>query len=139
MYFVYMLYLGDPKRGKNRRIYTGYTKNLFKRLIQHLGADMIRGARTTRGQRLELAYFEKFTNQKQAMHREHELKKKTPYNTKEWKLNVINKFRLHNNNKNHLDELNEYLRKFDSLMKSFKVDFKSITDKIESTTYNDEE
>ena len=139
MYFVYMLYLGSPKRGKKRRIYTGYTKSLFKRLIQHLGADMIRGARTTRGQRLELVYFEKFTNQKQAMRREHELKKKSPYNTKEWKLNVINKFKLYSNNQSNLDEINEYLNKFDSLMKSFKKDFKEISDKIDAIAHDEEE
>lgn len=63
------------------------------RLIQHCGfVTSAKGARITRKQQIELMYLEKFTSQKKAIQREYQLKHKTPYNQKKYKLQLIKEF-----------------------------------------------
>ncbi|MFW9903655.1 MAG: GIY-YIG nuclease family protein [Candidatus Thorarchaeota archaeon] len=91
-FWVYFLLVGDPKRGLNRKIYTGYTKHLMARLIQHCGLTSTKGARITRKQQIELVYLEKFESQKKAMQREYQLKHESPYNQKKYKIMLIKEF-----------------------------------------------
>ena len=88
-----MLFVGDPSHGANRKLYTGYTKHLMARLIQHCGfLTSTKGARITRKQQIELVYLEKFTSQNKAIQREYQLKHKIPYNQKKHKLQLIKEF-----------------------------------------------
>ncbi|UCG03419.1 MAG: GIY-YIG nuclease family protein [Candidatus Heimdallarchaeota archaeon] len=93
-YWVYMLFVGDPSHGSNRKIYTGYTNHLMTRLIQHSGLTSTKGARITRKQPIELVYLEKFTSQKKAIQREFQLKHESPFNQKKHKLNLIKEFKV---------------------------------------------
>lgn len=90
-FWVYFLLVGDPNRGLNRKIYTGYTKHLLARLVQHCGLSS-KGARITRKQQIELVYLEKFESQKKAMQREYQLKHGSPYNQKKHKIMLIKQF-----------------------------------------------
>ena len=92
-YWVYMLFVGNKKHGSNRKIYTGYTKNLSIRLTQHLGVNSVKGARLTRNQPIELAYLESFNSRAKAMQRERQLKHEAPFNQKREKLKLINDFK----------------------------------------------
>ncbi len=60
---------------RNKTFYTGYTKDIFERLKQHLDG---KGARYLRGNKVKkLYYVEKFRSQRQAIQREREIKKLT--------------------------------------------------------------
>jgi len=66
-FFVYMVKCADGT------IYTGYTRDLQKRIAQHNAGSQ--GARYTRTRRpVKLAYVEIFSTQKKAIKRERELK-----------------------------------------------------------------
>ncbi|MHA2175115.1 MAG: GIY-YIG nuclease family protein [Candidatus Hodarchaeales archaeon] len=104
-YWVYMLLVGQPSRGYNRKIYTGYTQHLGKRFTQHTGLNSTKGARLTRKQPIELAFVEKFPNRKQAMKREWDFKHKSPQNQKKFKLELIKAFQ--DTHRSLLDELNQ--------------------------------
>ncbi|MFX0204951.1 MAG: GIY-YIG nuclease family protein [Candidatus Hodarchaeota archaeon] len=91
-FWVYFLLVGDPKRGLSRKIYTGYTKHLMARLVQHCGLTSTKGARITLKQQIELVYLEKFESQKKAIQREYQLKHESPYNQKKHKLMLIKEF-----------------------------------------------
>jgi putative endonuclease len=55
-----------------KRFYTGYTNDLYRRWKEHRSG---RGAKFCRGKEcLELKYFEAYTNRKEAMKRELEIK-----------------------------------------------------------------
>lgn len=70
VYYVYILET-LTKNGKNS-YYTGYTNNLFRRWNQHRKGS---GAKYCRGKKkVELKYFETYTNRKEAMKREVEIK-----------------------------------------------------------------
>jgi len=70
VYYVYILET-LAKNGKNS-YYTGYTNNLFRRWNQHRKGN---GAKYCRGKKkVELKYFETYTNRKEAMRRELEIK-----------------------------------------------------------------
>ncbi|MFW9881177.1 MAG: GIY-YIG nuclease family protein [Candidatus Thorarchaeota archaeon] len=84
VYYVYILEtLG--KNGKNS-YYTGYTNNLFRRWNQHRRGT---GAKYCRGKKkVELKYFETYTNRNEAMRREVEIKSLS----KQKKLELIKNF-----------------------------------------------
>ncbi len=70
VFYVYILET-IAKNGK-KRFYTGYTNNLYRRWNEHRSG---KGAKFCRGKKhLELKYFETFTNRKEAMKRELEIK-----------------------------------------------------------------
>ncbi|MBY8985148.1 MAG: GIY-YIG nuclease family protein [Candidatus Lokiarchaeota archaeon] len=59
------------KNGK-KKYYTGYTNNLYRRWSEHRSG---KGAKFCRGKnRIDLKYFETYTNRKDAMKRELEIK-----------------------------------------------------------------
>jgi putative endonuclease len=67
MYYVYVILC------RNRTFYTGYTKDIFERLKQHIDG---KGARYLRGKKVKkLYYVEKYLSQKKAIQREREIKK----------------------------------------------------------------
>ncbi|TFG22508.1 MAG: GIY-YIG nuclease family protein [Promethearchaeota archaeon] len=70
---VYFVYILETVASNGRKsYYTGYTNNLLRRLTEHRHG---RGARYTRGkQKIELKYFESYTDRKAAMRRELEIK-----------------------------------------------------------------
>ena len=128
-----MLFVGSPTRGKNRKIYTGYTQHLSNRLTQHSGLNSVKGARLTRKQPIELVYLEQFTSRKQALQREWEFKHKTPYNQKEYKLSLIREFQ--ESNGDLLNEINgklathyEFLQ---SIVTTFNLFEKEMASRIE--------
>lgn len=70
---VFYVYIFETitKNGK-KRFYTGYTNNLLRRRNEHKNG---RGAKIFRGKKdLKLKYFEIYTNRKEAMNRELEIK-----------------------------------------------------------------
>ncbi|MFW9898499.1 MAG: GIY-YIG nuclease family protein [Candidatus Thorarchaeota archaeon] len=70
VYYVYILetVTNNGKKG----YYTGYTNDLFRRWNQHRKGT---GAKYCRGKKkVELKYFEIYTNRKEAMRRELEIK-----------------------------------------------------------------
>lgn len=69
VYYVYILET-ENKNGKIK-YYTGYTKNLYRRVEQHKNG---RGAKFCRGKEVKLEYFESFLEQGDAMRRELEIK-----------------------------------------------------------------
>jgi putative endonuclease len=70
VFYVYILET-IAKSGK-KRFYTGYTNNLYRRWNEHRSG---KGAKFCRGKKnLELKYFETYTNRKEAMKRELEIK-----------------------------------------------------------------
>ncbi|MFX0181897.1 MAG: GIY-YIG nuclease family protein [Candidatus Hodarchaeota archaeon] len=108
-YWVYMLLVGDRSHGYNRKIYTGYTQHLMQRIVQHSGLSNIKGARLTRKQPIELVYLEKHQNRQNAIQRERQFKKQSPYNQKKHKLTLIKEFQMKNGHL--LNEINEILIK----------------------------
>lgn len=65
-------------------IYTGYTNNITQRIKQHNSTKS--GAKYTRKRRpVKLSYYEILSSQREAMHREREIKKLT----RNQKLNLI--------------------------------------------------
>ena len=71
MSFYYVYILETIIKGGKKRFYTGYTKNLQSRLSEHKNGT---GAKFCRGKDITLKYFETFTNRKDAMKRELEIK-----------------------------------------------------------------
>ncbi|TFG05602.1 MAG: GIY-YIG nuclease family protein [Promethearchaeota archaeon] len=69
VFYVYVLETVS-KKGK-RSYYTGYTKNLLRRVEEHKNGT---GAKFCRGKKIELKYFETYTTRKKAMNREIEIK-----------------------------------------------------------------
>tara|TARA_Y100000590_G_C15712199_1_gene1010656 strand:- start:2495 stop:2746 length:252 start_codon:yes stop_codon:yes gene_type:complete len=69
VFFVYLI--GSKKRNK-LTTYVGYTNNLNKRIKLH---NIGKGAKFTRGRKWKLLYFEKFLTKKEAILREHVIKK----------------------------------------------------------------
>lgn len=132
-YWVYMLLVGQSSRGYNRKIYTGYTKYLGKRLTQHTGLNSVKGARLTRKQPIELVYVEKFSTQKQAMKREWNFKHKSPLNQKKYKLELIKQFQA--THRSLLDELNQqflhHYEYLESLLVSISKIEKELNSKVE--------
>jgi len=69
IFFVYILETINTKGEKS--YYTGYTKDLKRRLSEHKNGT---GAKYCRGKSVELKYFETYTTRKEAMQRELEIK-----------------------------------------------------------------
>lgn len=69
IYYVYIL--ETIAKGGKKRFYTGYTKNLQRRLSEHKNGT---GAKFCRGKDITLKYFETFAYRKEAMKRELEIK-----------------------------------------------------------------
>jgi len=72
MSFFYVYILETISKNNKKRFYTGYTNNLYRRLEEHkkgTGAKFCRGKK-----RIELKYFETFTERREAMKRELEIK-----------------------------------------------------------------
>ncbi|MFW9949511.1 MAG: GIY-YIG nuclease family protein [Candidatus Thorarchaeota archaeon] len=71
LYYVYIL--ETIAKNNKKRFYTGYTNNLDRRLNEHkqgIGAKFCRGKK-----KINLSYFETFTERKLAMRRELEIKR----------------------------------------------------------------
>ncbi|MCQ2418992.1 MAG: GIY-YIG nuclease family protein [Clostridia bacterium] len=69
MNYVYIVRCADGS------LYTGWTNDLSKRMAAHAGR---RGAKYTKAHTMqELVYYETFSDRKQAMHREWEIKQLT--------------------------------------------------------------
>ncbi len=66
MYYTYIL-----KSKKNNKFYTGYTKNIIKRLSIHNSRS---ASATKNSQPWELFYIEEFENEADAVKREHQIK-----------------------------------------------------------------
>jgi putative endonuclease len=72
MAIFYVYILETISKNNRKRFYTGYTNNLKRRLDEHnqgTGAKFCRGKKVIR-----LKYFESFTERKEAMRRELEIK-----------------------------------------------------------------
>jgi len=69
MFFVYVI--GSKKKLK-LTTYVGYTNNIEKRLNLH---NTGKGAKFTRGRKWKLMYLEKYKTKKEAILREHYIKK----------------------------------------------------------------
>ncbi|MCK4382889.1 MAG: GIY-YIG nuclease family protein [Candidatus Lokiarchaeota archaeon] len=70
LYYVYIL--ETIAKNNRKRFYTGYTNNLYRRLEEHkkgTGAKFCRGKKS-----ITLKYIETFTERKEAMRRELEIK-----------------------------------------------------------------
>ncbi len=63
-FFVYVL---GSRRGLDRRVYVGWTTDLERRLKEHNSG---KGAKSTRGRRWTLLYFERCKTRSEAMSRE---------------------------------------------------------------------
>ncbi|MFX1258838.1 MAG: GIY-YIG nuclease family protein [Promethearchaeota archaeon] len=84
VFYVYIL--ETIARSGKKKFYTGYTNNLYRRWREHrkgVGSKFCRGK-----SKIELKYFEIYTDRKRAMQRELEIKSFT----KEKKLELINSF-----------------------------------------------
>ena len=68
-YFVYLI--GSLKNSKSKT-YVGWTKDLNKRLNKH---NLGKGAKSTKGRKWKIIYYEGFNSKKEAMKREYYLKK----------------------------------------------------------------
>ena len=69
-YKVYIVECAD------RTLYTGYTKLLGRRVLEHNLS--VKGAKYTHARRpVKLVYYEMYTNQREAMRREYEIKSLT--------------------------------------------------------------
>jgi len=68
-FYVYIL---ETNRNSRRITYTGYTKNLFKRIDLH---NLGKGAKFTRGRQWRMIYFEKYDSKSKALKAEYKLKK----------------------------------------------------------------
>ncbi|TFF98505.1 MAG: GIY-YIG nuclease family protein [Promethearchaeota archaeon] len=82
---VYYVYILETKGKGKKKYYTGYTKNLYKRLEQHKSG---RGAKFCKGKDVKLEYFESYMEQGNAMRRELEIKSLSHKEKKE----LIDKF-----------------------------------------------
>ena len=71
MTFYYVYILETIGKNNKKRFYTGYTNNLKRRLEEHKNG---RGAKFCRGKKIELKYFETYSERKEAMRRELEIK-----------------------------------------------------------------
>jgi len=71
MTFYYVYILETIGKNNKKRFYTGYTNNLKRRLEEHKNG---RGAKFCRGKKIELKYFETYTERIEAMRRELEIK-----------------------------------------------------------------
>ncbi len=70
VYYVYILEV--IAKNEKKMFYTGYTNNLYKRWYKHRNGT---GAKFCRGKKsIKLKYFEIFSNRKEAMRRELEIK-----------------------------------------------------------------
>ena len=69
MYFVYVI---SSKKKLKLTTYVGYTNNIEKRLNLH---NTGKGAKFTRGRKWKLIYLEKYKTKKDAISREHYIKK----------------------------------------------------------------
>jgi putative endonuclease len=87
IFYVYILKCTNKK--DDISLYTGSTKDLMQRVEEHRTG---KGAKYTRGKKIELAYFETLLTRSEAMKREYEIK--TFSSTKKWK--IIKEFQ-HNN------------------------------------------
>jgi len=68
-HFVYILKCAD------KTLYTGYARDIKKRLSEHNGKSKIEGAKYTRSRRpVKLLYQEEFTNRSDAQQREYAIK-----------------------------------------------------------------
>lgn len=71
-FFMYMV------RGVDGSLYTGYTTDVKRRVLEHNGIASSKGAKATRMKRpVELVYFECFSSKNEAMSREWHVKKMT--------------------------------------------------------------
>ncbi len=82
LYYVYVLRTSDERRS----LYTGYTRNLRKRLIDHQKGRRVRYTRSRRP--VHLVYVEEFKTRKRAMKREADIKRMT----RTQKLRLINSY-----------------------------------------------
>lgn len=71
MTFFYVYILETIGKNNKKRFYTGYTNNLKRRLAEHKNG---RGAKFCKGKKIELKYFETYSERKEAMRRELEIK-----------------------------------------------------------------
>jgi len=69
LYYVYIVECVDSK-GRHQ-FYTGYTKDLQRRILEHSNG---KGAKFCRNKEISLRYFETFSEQGEAMKRELEIK-----------------------------------------------------------------
>ncbi|MHA1293229.1 MAG: GIY-YIG nuclease family protein [Promethearchaeota archaeon] len=69
IFYVYILEI-ISNNGK-KSYYTGYTKDLYRRLTEHQKGQ---GAKYCRGKKVQLKYFETYIDRKIAMKREIEIK-----------------------------------------------------------------
>lgn len=127
-YWVYMLLVGDPSHGDNRKIYTGYTHHLVLRIIQHCGLTSTKGARLTRKQPIQLAFLEYHKSRKKAIRRERQLKRESPYNQKKHKMTLIKEFsseygHLLEKINNKLTEHFEFLNSLIKTMREVQIEF----------------
>lgn len=123
-FWIYMLLVGPKTQGYNRRIYTGYTKYLSSRILQHSGISSIKGAKMTRKQPIEFVYAESYPTQKKAMQREKQLKHIHPYNKKDYKLKLIMQFQ--ENNDEFIRSINDKLIEYFKFQKDFIQDLKNL-------------
>jgi len=68
-HFVYIVQCADTS------LYTGYARDVQKRLLEHNGDAKIAGAKYTHGRRpVVLQYYEEFSTRSDALKREYEIK-----------------------------------------------------------------
>ena len=79
----YYVYIISTTRNNKKITYTGYSKNLHKRILLHNSG---KGAKFTRGNFWKLIYKKKFTNKNKALKYEYLLKTK-----RSLKFRIINK------------------------------------------------
>ncbi len=84
LYYVYILKCINRSSGEIS-LYTGSTQDLMIRFTQH---QQGKGARYTRGKKLELAFFETYLTRSEAMKREYAIKQLS--SEKKWEL--VNEF-----------------------------------------------
>ena len=68
MFYTYMLKCSSRQ---STTYYTGYTNDILRRVAEHSTG---RGARFTKGKKLELVFYQTFSTQIEAMNRELEIK-----------------------------------------------------------------
>jgi len=87
---VYYVYILETTANNGRRsYYTGYTNDLYRRVSEHKKG---KGARYCRGKKkIELKYFETYTERKKAMRRELEIKSLSRLKKKELVEDFLNK------------------------------------------------
>jgi len=71
MSFFYVYILETIGKNNKKRFYTGYTKDLKRRLNEHRTG---KGAKFCKGKRINLKYFETYLTRSEAMKRELEIK-----------------------------------------------------------------